>query len=303
MDQKKLHFEFITEFEDFVSLGGGHVTAAICTGSPPMIFDPGVSAFGPRYLRELRSRTRCADDLIIALSHAHFDHCGAAAYLLRRIPTARIAASGRGADILQRPNAVELIGRLNAEYEESMRDELAGENVSFEALEVAVRLGDGDCIELGGGRVCRAVATPGHTRDSLTFYFPDTGVAFIGDAAGALEHGFIHSPYLVNYKDYIASIGRIRDLRPRAICIPHSGILAGDDVQRYLAEAAAAAEAYKDMIISYLDLYEGDQERVVGRISAEEYDAQPVHIQKRQPFILNLRAKVAAVAAWRESGS
>ena len=83
--------------------------------------------------------------------------------------------------------------------------------------------------------------------------------------------------------------------------MPHSGILVGEDVQRYLFEAAAAAVAYKDMIEKYLELYKGDQEKVVERITKEEYDAQPLHIQNRQPFILNLRAKVNAVVEWLAS--
>ena len=301
MYQEKLSFEFTPTFEDFMCLGGEGMTAALCTSSPPILFDPGISIFGPLCLKELRARTNSTRNLIIALSHAHFDHCGAAAYLLRKIPTARLAASERSAYILQRPNAVELIIRLSAEYEQGMQGELAGENVSFEALTVTDRLKDGDRIELDNGCVCRIIETAGHTRDSLSYYFPDTGIAFVGEAAGVLEHGFLHSPYLVSYEDYIASIAKIRDLKPRAICMTHSGILAGAEVDRYLVEAAAAAVDYKDMIRDYLDLYEGDQERVVEHITREEYDVQPDHIQKRQPFILNLRAKVNTVAAWLAS--
>ncbi len=299
--RQKLSFEFIREFEDLISLGGGHVTAAICTSSPPLLFDPGVSAFGPLYLRELKARTAGTRDLIMALSHSHFDHCGAAAYLMRQIPSARLVASPRAADILQRPNAIELIRNLNAEYEKAMAADIDGQDVSFDALDVAFRLGNGDSIALEHGRICRVLETPGHTRDSLSYYFPDTGIAFIGDAAGALEHGFIHSPYLVSFEDYISSIEKIRSLRARAICIPHSGILAGAEVERYLAEAEAAAVAYKDMIATHLDRHKGDQAKVVERITAEEYDSQPLHIQKRRPFILNLQAKVAAVAAWCEA--
>jgi glyoxylase-like metal-dependent hydrolase (beta-lactamase superfamily II) len=301
MDRNKLHFEFARDFEDVTTLGGGHVTAAICNSSPPMLFDPGVSAFGPLYLRQLQAHVRSTDGLILALSHSHFDHCGAASYLIRKIPTARLAAHERAADVLQRPNAVELIKKLNAEYEKKMAAELAGEDVTFEALDDYFRLKDGSAIELDGGRVCRAYETLGHTRDSLTYYFPDSGLAFIGDAAGGLEHGFIHSPYLVSYEDYMHSIDKIKQLKPRAICIPHSGILAGDgEVQRYLTEATAAATAYKDMIAGYLDKYKGDQQKVVERITAQEYDSQPVHLQNRRPFILNLTAKVSAVAAWLE---
>ena len=301
MIPKKVTFSCTTQFEDFISLGGGHVTAAICTSTPPMLFDPGVSAFGPLYLKKLREHTRSTDTLIIALSHAHFDHCGAAAYLIRKIPSARLAASARAADILQRPNAVELIRRLNGEYEKNMAAELAGEDVSFEALDVSRKLANGDVIQLDGGRVCQVFETPGHTRDSLSYFFPDTGIAFIGDAAGATEGGFVHSPFLGSYEDYITSIEKIRVLRPAAICIPHSGIITGPEVSRYLSHAIAAALDYKNRIEKYLVLYKGDQEKVVARITAEEYDAQPAHIQKRQPFILNLRAKVSAVAVWLES--
>jgi metal-dependent hydrolase (beta-lactamase superfamily II) len=200
MDQINLSFEFTRKFEDFISLGGGHWNAVICASSPAMLFDPGVSVFGPRCLKELRACTSSTENLIIALSHSHFDHCGAAAYLLRKIPSARLAASQHAADILQRPNAVELIRKLDAEYEKSMEVDLAGE-----------------------------------------------------------------------------------------------------DVQRYLFEATAAAVAYKDMIKKYLELYRADQKKVVDRITKEEYDTQPLHIQNRQPFILNLRAKVNAVSAWLAS--
>ena len=301
MNQEKLSFEFTRTFEDFISLGGGHLTAAICTSSPPILFDPGVSVFGPLCLKELRACTSNTENLIIALSHSHFDHCGAAAYLLRKIPSARLAASQHAADVLKRPNAVELIRKLNAEYEKNVGAELAGEDVTFDALHVTDILKNGDCIELGNSHVCRVIETNGHTRGSLSYYFPDTGIAFIGDAAGALENGFIHSPYLVSYENYIASIEKIRNLQPRAICLPHSGIVVGEDVQRYLLGAAAAAVAYKDMIEKYIELYKGDQEKVVERITKEEYDAQPLHIQNRQPFIMNLRAKVNAVVEWLAS--
>ena len=300
MRQKRLSFEFVREFEDMCSLGGGHVTAAICSCNPPILFDPGVSAFGPLYLRELSKRVSSTSPPIIALSHTHFDHCGAAAYLKRKIPDARIATSQRGADILQRPNAINLIRQLNAEYEREIADELAGEDVTFSALEATLILADSDTIMLDGDRVCIAYETPGHTRDSLTYFFPDTGIAFVGDAAGGIDLGFIHSPYLVSYVDYLASIDKIGKLHPRAMCIPHNGILVGQEVQRYLAEAKAAAIEYKDMIAHYLEMYDGNQEKVVERITAEEYDTKSEHIQKRQPFILNLRAKVAAVAAWLE---
>lgn len=289
-------FCFADRFKNFITLGGGHITAALSCGDPPILFDPGVSAFGPYYLEVINKNIAHPESLIIALTHAHFDHCGAAAYLQRKIPTIRIAASQRAAEILQRPNAVELICKLNAEYERSMEATLRGEQVRFAALDVALPLRTGDCIAAQGRSYCSVIETPGHTRDSLSYLLSDAGVLVVGDAAGACEGGFVHSPFLTSYEDYIASIEKLQALRPEALCIAHNGILVGSEVSHYLSAALSAAIEYKNMIVRYLTVFHGDREKVVQKITAEEYDAQPEHIQKRQPFILNLTAKVNAVA-------
>ncbi len=49
------------------------------------------------------------------------------------------------------------------------------------------------------------------------------------------------------------------------------------------------------MIENYLNEYDDDQEKVVERITTEEYDSKDEHMQNRDPFMLNLRAKVSAV--------
>lgn len=289
-------FEFLDTCQDMVMLGSGHMPAFLCLSSPPILFDPGVSAFGPYYLARLRAQLSSTAALTIALTHAHFDHCGALPYLLRHIPTARVAASLRAAEIVQRPRAIELIRRLNAEYEQDMRHNLEAENVSFEAFAVDCVMAEGDRLQLSGGRYCEALATPGHTRDCLSYFFPDSGMAVVGEAAGVLEDGFLHSPFLTSYEDYVASIERLRTLKPDALCIAHNGILTGARVQQFLALSLGAAVSYKRMIATCLERYHNDQQCVVEHIVAQEYDARPNPIQKRAAFILNLEAKVRAVA-------
>lgn len=298
MPRKYLSFEFSQHYKDFSTIGSGLMTAAFCASTPSILFDPGVSVCGPPCLRWMQENKHNTHNLIIALSHSHFDHCGSAAYLLRHLPTARVAASERCADVLKRPNAIATIRRLNEEYEADVPADIAGHDVSFEPITVTYRLKEGDSLELAEGRKCRVIETGGHTRDSLSYHFPDTGMVFVGEAAGVLEHGFIHSPFLVSYEGYITSIAKIRDLRPPALCIAHNGILTGEAVDRYLVESTAAAVAYQEMVRNYLELYKGDQDCVVERITREEYEIHPHQIQKRNPYILNLRAKVNAVAVW-----
>ena len=287
---------FIDRFENFISLGGGHVPAFLYCGSPPVLFDPGVSAFGPLYLKKIKEYIARPEELILALTHSHFDHCGAAPYLRRKIPGLRIAASSRAASVLQRPNAVKLIRRLNAEYEREMQKGLEEEDVSFEPLDIDIKLQNGGRLELNNGKYCEILETPGHTRDCLSYFFPDSGVLLAGEAAGVVEAGFVHSPFLTSYEDYINSVEGLSALKPAALCIAHNGILAGKELKHFFPESLAAAKAYKEMIEKYLTEYKGDQEKVVQRIMAEEYDSQPDHIQNREPFILNLEAKVNVVA-------
>jgi len=289
-------FNFLETYQDMLMLGNGHMPAFLYRSKPPLFFDPGVSAFGPYYLARLREQPAGTTAPILALTHAHFDHCGAAPYLRRQIPAARIAASRRAAEIVQRPRAVELICRLNAEYEQELRPSLGPEDVSFEPFAVDHVLDEGDRLELAGGGCCKALTTPGHTRDCLSYFFSDSGIAVVGEAAGVLEDGFLHSPFLTRYDDYVASLEKIRSLQPEALCIAHNGILAGPCVQRFLALSLEAAAEYKAMIAACLVQYHHDQARVVAHIVAQEYDPRPDPIQKRAAFILNLEAKVKAVA-------
>ena len=218
------------------------------------------------------------------------------------MPPRASLSSRRTAEVLKRPNAIALIARLNAEYEQEMKAELLNADVRFEELHVDHPLQDGDRLELQDGTLCEIYETPGHTRDCLSFFFPHTGVLVTGEAAGVYEDGFIHSPFLTSFTDYMSSMKKLQDLKPAVLCIAHNGILAGADVLRFLSASRRAAEDYREMIEHYLDCYRGDRHRTITRITAEEYDAQPHHIQKRTPFILNLEAKVNAIIKMHAGG-
>jgi glyoxylase-like metal-dependent hydrolase (beta-lactamase superfamily II) len=291
----KKEFKFKDRFKNVLMLGNGHVPAFLYCGDKPVLFDPGVSAFGPFYLEKIIQNLKDPSSLILALTHSHFDHCGAVPYLLRNIPGIKVAASEKAADVILRPNAVELMKRLNQEYEKEMKDELLGKDVSFEAFEVAIRLKEGDVLKLGNDS-CRIFETPGHTRDCLSYFFPGKGVLFCGESAGVAEGSFIHTPFLTSFEDYLSSLKKITGLKPEVLCIAHNGILTGEDINLFISAAIDEVNEYKDMIENYLNKYDGEQDKVVERITAEEYDSKDDHMQNRDPFMLNLRAKVSAVA-------
>lgn len=292
-----LGYTFVDRYKQFVLLEGGHVPAYLYDGDATILFDPGVSAFGPLYYKELKRIVKKHDHpLMFLLTHSHFDHCGAVPYLLRKFEYARVGASILAADVLKKPSAVDRMRRFNEEYEREMAHELKGEDISFSDIRVDLRLREGDTLHIGGGQYLHVIETPGHTRDCLSYFFPDSGVMVAGEAVGVPDKGFIHSVFLSSYDDYVNSIEKVRSLTIEALCIAHVGVLIGQEtIADYLNASIAAARAYRLKLERYLERFDGDQGKVVDAILAEEYDIRSDHIQNRNPFIANLQAKINAV--------
>ncbi len=295
-------FNFVKEFGPITKIGGFHVPAFILDAGEPVMFDPGTSAFGPMYLKELAARfgARIRESLLMLLTHSHFDHCGAAPYLLRAIPAARVGCSPHAANILQKEKAIALISKFNAEYEERMQEELKGQDTSFTALPVSLRLTEGDTIKLADCTL-EVFETPGHTKDCLSYLWREKGILFSGEAAAVYTDGEFHSVFLSDYATYIASIRKIMNIQPEVLCVAHSGVLSGaDEVAKYLQAALDAAESYREMLEKSLEKHSDDVEKVVEEITREEYDVQSEPVINRNPYMTNLRAKTQSVMRLRD---
>jgi glyoxylase-like metal-dependent hydrolase (beta-lactamase superfamily II) len=185
---------------------------------------------------------------------------------------------------------------FNEEYERDMTHELRGEDTSFSEVQVDLQLKEGDTVKTGVGEWLQVLETPGHTRDCLSYLFPDSGVLVVGEAAGVPDKDFIHSVFLSSYEDYANSIEKILLLNVQALCIAHVGILIGrDTIADYLHASLASAQEYRVKLERHLKRFDGDRDKVVEAILEEEYDVRSDHIQNRNPFIANLHAKINAV--------
>ena len=102
--------------------------------------------------------------------------------------------------------------------------------------------------------------------------------------------------FLSDYGSYLASIKKLRDTSADALCIAHVGILTGKtNISDYLSASLQATGAYRERLEKCLAAFDGDIDRVVEKITAEEYDSRSDHLLNREPFITNLRAKINAV--------
>lgn len=165
----------------------------------------------------------------IVVTHIHLDHSGAAGALAERFPEATVAVHEVGAPHLVDPS--KLLASAGRIYGDKM-DELWGTPVPVPGDRIRA-LGDGDEIDLGG-RVLRAVDTPGHARHHHAFFDEATGDLFTGDALGIRLPGTsmvrpATPPPEFDLEQAVASIEKLRGLGASALYLTHFGHCDGSD--------------------------------------------------------------------------
>lgn len=240
----------------------GTVNAYLFTDEPVTLLDAGPNC--PECHDEIRRQMKeiglsLADVERILLSHGHVDHGGNAETVRKEsggellVPEAdapMVASYGptfaeRGTmyrTAALRAGAPEPTVDLVMDYFEYV--ETLGESAT-----VTRTVRDGDTIR-AGGTVLKAVHTPGHSSGS-TCYLSAEGELFAGDtllrdmtpiaAFGGVD------PSSVGLGDYIASLHRVRVLKPAVVHPGHRSAL--DDVSRYVSDSVNRYRARQEAIL------------------------------------------------------
>ena len=105
------------------AIGSPDLPVFLWTGKTPSLFDAGMTFMGPIYFKDLQTLLGDVRRLrYLFITHSHYDHCGSAAYLKRKIPGLQIGASARAAEVWKRPNAIQMIQNLSKAAEENFQD-------------------------------------------------------------------------------------------------------------------------------------------------------------------------------------
>ncbi|MDO9515728.1 MAG: MBL fold metallo-hydrolase [Syntrophales bacterium] len=277
----------------------GHysIPAFLLTSPAPVLFDAGVAAMGPHYLKDLEMYLGKADALrYLLLTHSHYDHCGAAPFLKDKIPGLQIGADAHAAEVLQRPGAVKLIRALNDNFVEVFKGTIGIEKIPFGPIAVDLILKDGDELDCGGGWTVQVIETPGHTNDCLSYYIPKIKALIAGEAVGVFHNDGIQPEFSSSYSDYMTSLEKVAALDVEILALAHKGVLTGDDPGIFLKNSIETTVSFKGRIEDYLDRFSGDREKVVETILGEDYDETILMQQDKKSFLLNLQAQVRVVA-------
>ena len=285
--------------DDFYVLGHTWMPTYLLDGERPVLFEAGLTCLGRIYEEAIRSVLGDRQPEILFLTHVHYEHCGATSYFKEIFPALQVAASPQAARIIKRPNAQRLIRTLNQNAISLVtgvdKNKLLKE--PFTPFDIDMMLRDGEVIKLNEGLSVQVLATPGHTRDLLSYYIPEKRILIATEAVGCEDNtGHIVAEFIVDYESYLAGLKRLAALDVAVLCQGHHFVFIGEAVKDFFTRSIASAERFKTRVEELLRAEGGSVESVVARIKAEEHDNKPLPKQPDKAYLLNLTARVAHLA-------
>lgn len=164
-------------------------------GKNVCMIDGGVSASYPNIVDYLNSSGRRIEEIyLLAHTHCHPDHIGSS-------PAIREAS---GCEVAAHGFAKPWIEDVDLQYRERPTGTfytLVSGSVGIDRI-----LNDGDTLNLGEGQSLTVLHTPGHSRDSVSFFHDQDKVLFTGDTIPVPDERPV-------YDDVLALIGSIRKLQ------------------------------------------------------------------------------------------
>ncbi len=276
--------------------------------SASMMIEAGLNIFGPVYYSGIESFL--GDSLLLnylLVTHGHYDHLGSISYLKKRIPELQLRGYKTIEQLLEKENVLKTMNFLSREtlsyFKDFLKEQPEDESIRITPVPFAGGLKEGDTIELGDMH-CVVYETPGHTRDHLSFFIPEEGILFPGEAFGNAimqKENEVKVEFASSFTDSIQSIEKLMALLPevKVIALSHLFYYTDDDVPRFVDMALRDSMRYKELIDSYLDVAHGDIGKATETMVRVEYDEKKAVYQERNAYVSNLQAQVKAVAALR----
>lgn len=170
------------------------------------------------------------------ITHKHYDHCGALALLLPRLPNARVLASQQTYEAWNSLGCRQFITHTNAalcaEYDASAHACLALNQLPVQAVQ------PGEEVQLSARYALKALPAPGHSPDSVAWYDPRRERLFAGDAVGEYDPvGGQWRPLIFDdAHDYLNTLVSWQQLPIKQLLPGHGGCLVADAAQAIVAD-------------------------------------------------------------------
>lgn len=228
----------------------------------------------------------------VLLTHSHYDHAFGSAYLSVAFPDCKIVGFEYAARVMLKEGARATMTRL---------DEAARKLNGFEepyqyveSLHIDIPVTDGQVLKLGSNE-CVVVSLPGHTRDSVSYYFPDEKLMLGCETVGLFaKEGIVLPAFLVGYELTMSSIEKCSQYDVDFYMVPHQGMLEGDAVKSFIQASRTSHEASAKLIID--DFKAGKEiEEIVEDFSAIYYPEDIRNVYPPDAYSENVHIQIPTI--------
>ncbi|MDD5712027.1 MAG: MBL fold metallo-hydrolase [Smithellaceae bacterium] len=216
------------------------------------LIETGVSATTAGIVAELTNLGIRPDYLII--THPHSDHVCGLASLRQAYPDAKVIAGKGAAAFLDHPRTAAAL----IHEDRHMATFLAAEGLveppeyseGLPSLQGSLPMGEGDELDLGGVTL-HFMEAKGHAPGNILVHIPALDTILAADSLGyrCSVQGFF-PVFFTGYRDYLETIDRIADFKPRALGMAHHGFLQDVAVNAAIKKARDDARRMRKRIMT-----------------------------------------------------
>lgn len=205
----------------------------------------------------------------VFLTHSHYDHIGGVWVIKTFYPDVKIYGHSNIKKVLNSQNAFKIIEEFNRKDSEEIAEvwekteNKKGEdyenykNFRIFELDYLFNFEGEDIIDYKG---VKCVYSPGHTRDTISFYIPNYKVFIASESMGVPNHKFtfVLPEFLSSYNSYVNSFERLKEIvltnKVNNFLLPHIMYFEHfSDVVDFLKLSQESLKKYIKSVISFIE--------------------------------------------------
>ncbi|MCS7165701.1 MAG: MBL fold metallo-hydrolase [Candidatus Calescibacterium sp.] len=271
-----------------------------------LLFDTSVSAWAYLLCEKLKDTEWKRK---IFLTHSHYDHLGGVGTIKSFFPETLVYANSYVSRVLKSPNALEIIKKFD-HYDSSEIKQFHQINqigfVTFE-LDHTFDFSDKEYISIENIDV---IYTPGHTKDTVSYYLSSYNCLIMSECMGIPNHrfDFVLPEFLSSYNLYIQSFQKLKDLvlqkKINNFLLPHIMYFEYfSDVRDFIKLSEYSLNMYVKSIIGFIQKVGLDKNSIHDELKVKDVfrmvlDSYYVKYELSQPmygFEANVTAQIRAI--------